>query len=325
VSGDNETMLNQPTAVTVLGENDTMYVVDSRNNRLMKYENGSRVGEQVNITTNTSNGSLYNPQDVVFDRSDAIYISEAGKDRVVKWILDPPESKIVANVTSPTGMYMNDITEHLYVVENRPYPQVIRYDLNTSEGETVAGNDSRPSIRQTLSNLYTPVGIYVDRKKNLYVAESGSHQISKWGPKSTIGERVAGMGVGAVTPSLSYFHTPTAVILDDQDNMYITDSRNHRIVRKMNETGADECLIGCPEPWENVTISPLSRPYDAAFDSKLNLLVVERYYHRVKKFDFYFRLSCSKSFFLKQKQSFIKHTISFSDRKLSTTYYLYSK
>jgi sugar lactone lactonase YvrE len=71
-------MLNQPTAIVAVGENDTLYVVDSGNNRLMKYEYGSNIGEQVNISANNNDGTLNKPQDVTIDESDGIYISDAG-------------------------------------------------------------------------------------------------------------------------------------------------------------------------------------------------------------------------------------------------------
>ncbi len=290
IYGNNRTLLNQPTAV-VVDENDTMYVVDSGNNRLMKYGNGSRIGEQVNISTDTINGRLRNPQDIVFDESGAIYISEAGLNRVIKWTLDAPTVEILANLPSPTGIYLNENATGLYVVGNSRYPVVMLYDLLTYEGTIVAGDGDRQASFQILSNLYSPVGIYVDENENIFVAEFGSNRVTKWSSEKSIGQRVAGTERNG--PTLSDLNRPTSIILDDADIMYITDCFNNRILRWRKDSTQGECIVGCSG---NITNNQLNKPYDIAFDSKLNLLVVERYMHRIKRFDFYFDVICSKLF-----------------------------
>ena len=293
-------MLNRPSAV-VIREDDTMYVVDSGNNRLMKYKNGSYFGEKVNISTETNDGFLNNPQDIVFNGSDEILISETGANRVVKWIFDSPDIVIVATLSSPTGMYLSEDAQDLYVVENGKYPRVIRYGLNSLDGDTVAGGGVPSSMLYPLKALHNPVGIYVDEKENVYVAESDSNRITKWPPKSETGQIVVDTvddGSGS-----SNLNKPTSVIVDEENNMFITDSNNDRILRLMKDNDTAECLIGCFVPFQNASTTPLTsltQPYDAAFDSQFNLIIVEKSMHRVQKFDLYLELSCSKFFILKK-------------------------
>jgi len=291
IYGNNRTLLNQPTAV-VVDENDTMYVVDSGNNRLMKYGNGSRIGEQVNISTDTIDGRLRNPQDIVFDESGAIYISEAGLNRVIKWTLDAPTVEILVNFSSPIGIYLNENATGLYVVGNARYPVVMLYDLLTYEGIKVAGDGDRQASFQVLSNLYNPVGIYVDENENIFVAESGSNRVTKWSLEKSIGQRVAGTERKNGS-RLSDLNRPTSIILDDEQIMYITDCYNNRILRWRKDSTQGECIVGCSG---NITNNQVNKPYDITFDSKWNLLVVERYMHRIKRFDFYFDVICSKLF-----------------------------
>jgi len=295
--GATKTLLNEPTAVVVADENDTMYVVDSGNNRLMKYKKGSNIGQQVNISTNTNDGNLSNPQDIAIGESGAIYISEAGKNRIVKWTFDPPNIEVLANISNPMGLYLNETTDELYVVRNGSvnYSAVMRYDLNSLEGEEVAAGEYPSRSPLTLLGLYSPVGVYVDRNESIFVAELSGHRITKWLPKEYPGQKVAGTENCGL--NLSELCNPTSVILDDTDTMYITDMKNNRILRWAKNAEQGECILGCPIISGNTTTYPLNRPYDATFDSKLNFLVVERYMHRIKRFDFYFEKKCSKLFF----------------------------
>jgi sugar lactone lactonase YvrE len=295
-SGTNETMLNQPTAIVAVDKNDILYVVDSGNNRLMKYEHGSDIGEQVNI----SDGTLNNPQDIAIDESGGIYISEAGNNRVVKWTFDPPSTEILIDSTdirSPSGIYLNETTNELYVLGQHEdgYPVVKRYDLNSTKIEKVVGDKPPTQPPYFLSSLYTPIGIHVDRKQRIYVVESGSHRITRWKAKQYYGERVA--GTEKCGAELSDLCIPTSFILDDTDTMYIAD--RDRILRWTQNVSERACLLGCNFTIGNQTFHQPIQPYDITFDSNHNLLVVEKDLHRIKRFNFDFNKTCSKLFYSK--------------------------
>ncbi len=291
-SGSNATLLNEPTAV-VVGKNDTMYVVDSGNNRLMKYEHGSNIGQQVNISTYSSDGNLFNPQDVAVDESGAIYISDTGNNRIVKWTFDPPNVEVLATISSPSGIYLHEETNYLYVVERRSFPAVVRINLKSLKVEQVAGGGNPTPGPPTLSSLYGPIGIHVDKDQNIFVAESISHRITKWVPTQGFGERVAGTENGG--KELTELSGPTSIIVNDTGTMYITDMNNNRILRWTSNANQGECFLGCVDPGINTTvINQLNRPYDTTFDSKFNFLVVERNMHRVQRFDLHLELPCSK-------------------------------
>jgi hypothetical protein len=284
-------MLNQPTAIVAVGENDTLYVVDSGNNRLMQYEYGSNIGEQVNINTNNNGGTLNKPQDVTIDEWDGIYISDAGNNRVVKWTLDPPNIEVIMKINSPKGIYLDETTNELYAVgmHKDGYPVVMRYDFNSSKPEKVVGQKPSSNL---LSSLYEPVGIHVDRNRRIYVAESGTRRITKWEARKNRGDRV--IGTGNCSIALSDLCQPTSVILNATDTMYIADMSQHTILLWTEKLKTGECLLGCRRTIrENQTIEP----YDINFDSKYNLLVVEKDMHRIKRFHLDYDGDCSKLFY----------------------------
>jgi hypothetical protein len=86
--------------------------------------------------------------------------------------------------------------------------------------------------------------------------------------------------------------------------MYITDMNNNRILRWTSNANQGECFLDCVSPGINPTvINQLNRPYDTTFDSKFNFLVVERYMHRVQRFNVHFELPCSKYLFFASRKS----------------------
>lgn len=287
-------MLNGPRSI-VVDEKDAMYILDAGNNRLMKYKNGSNIGKQVNIRTETDNGTLTNPQDFVIGESGDIYISDTGKNRIVKWTIDPSNIETIENIGSPGNMYLNESTSDLYVVNGGSYPTVMYYDLTSLESKKVAGDGERNAPGKPSSNLYIPVGIYVDQNEKIFVAEAGSHRITRWSRGNWFGKTVA--GTTEYGTALSHLNSPTSIIVDDTNIMYITDMGNKRILRWPKDARQGECLIGCSSLNITRRIDQLNVPFDTTFDSKLNLLVVENSMHRVQRFDFYFELACSKLFF----------------------------
>jgi sugar lactone lactonase YvrE len=187
-------------------------------------------------------------------------------------------------------------------VEGGDPSAVVRINLKSLKYEQVAGGRNPTTGPPTLSSLYGPIGIHVDKDRNIFVAESGSHRITKWVPKQGSGTRVA--GTGNFSTKLTELSGPTSIILNDTGTMYITDMNNNRILRWTSNANQGECFLGCVNPAINTTvINQLNRPYDTTFDSKFNFLVVERYMHRVQRFNIHFELQCSKYLFFASRKS----------------------
>ncbi|CAF4652493.1 unnamed protein product [Rotaria sp. Silwood2] len=74
---------------------------------------------------------------------------------------------------------------------------------------------------------------------------------------------------------------PTDVILDADGYLYIADSKNHRIIRSINDTY--QCIVGCKSK-QGSTNEDLIKPYSIHFDSYGNLFVADGYNSRIQKF-----------------------------------------
>ena len=274
--------LKSTTAIVAVDQNDALYVLDSGNNRLMKYEYRSSVGRQVAIKSDPTNGVLYKPQDVAIDKKGRIYISEAGANRIIRWTFDPPKSEVVLNIDSPGRMYLDEDNNNLYIVTDADFDsRIIRYDLKSSNEET---------LFYIFSNSTTPAGIHVDRQGTVFIAESGHHRIIRWSPKRRKIEKVA--GTGESKSYWSHFNRPSSVLVNDVGGIYVADTFNNRISHWRQNASNGSCFPNCSKQSH-----PVSRPYAITFDSKMNFLVVEKQYHRVRQFDFYYDFEYSKFVF----------------------------
>lgn len=72
-----------------IGSDDTLYVCDSRNNRIQRYRIGNSTGTTVAGQTSGSSGTNLNrltyPNDVDVDSNGNIYVVDTYNNRVMKW------------------------------------------------------------------------------------------------------------------------------------------------------------------------------------------------------------------------------------------------
>jgi DNA-binding beta-propeller fold protein YncE len=107
-------------------------------------------------------------------------------------------------------------------------------------------DDGRPA---TEARLYDIVGIAVDSQGHVYVVDKGSNRVRKIDTQRGVISTVAGVcrygydgdGKPAVKAML---HAPEAVVLDAEDNLYISDTMNHRVRKVDAKTGAITTVAG---------------------------------------------------------------------------------
>ncbi|CAF1462101.1 unnamed protein product, partial [Rotaria sp. Silwood1] len=214
-------------------DDQTIYVADYANHRIVKWKSGATNGKVVA----GGNGAhqLNHPADVIIDKeSDSLIISDYGNRRVVRW---PRRNgtrgeTIISNI-SCRGLTMDD-NGSLYVVDNKKH-EVRRYKMGDTQGIVVAGGDGEGNHLDQLSN---PRYVFVDRDHSVYVSDNGNHRVMKWKEGAKQGIIVAG-GQGEGN-SLTQMYYPQGVVVDQlglsfdrHGNLYVVDNENHR-VQKFN-------------------------------------------------------------------------------------------
>ncbi|CAF1407459.1 unnamed protein product [Adineta steineri] len=96
---------------------------------------------------------------------------------------------------------------------------------------TVAGGNG---YGQKLNQLDRPEGIFIDKNKNIFIADRWNHRIVEWKYNAKEGQIIAG-GNGQGNRMNQLFH-PTDVIVGQQSHsIIIADSGNRRVIRWLNQ------------------------------------------------------------------------------------------
>lgn len=205
---------------------------------------------------------------------DGIYIDNGEVNhRVDQWNFNITNDIAVMNLTMQCIGLFVDFTNTLYCSID-VYSIVLKLPLGYGPdmGKRAAGSGNCGSASNLLCK---PNGIFVDIKRNLYVADSGNHRIQLFRPGDTNGITVAGntlTGFGGLK-------FPTGVVLDADGYLYIADHDNGRIIRA--EPKGFRCIIGCSD--QVVNDRPLN-PQVLWFDSHGNLFVLDNLKDRIQKF-----------------------------------------
>ncbi|CAF0841957.1 unnamed protein product [Adineta steineri] len=106
-----------------------------------------------------------------------------------------------------------------------------KWDKWKQNGITVAGGKG---YGQQLNQLGSPEGIFIDKNKNIFIADSLNHRIIEWKYNAKKGQVIAG-GNGRGN-RMDQLNGPTDAIVDQQNHsIIIADVFNERVIRWINQ------------------------------------------------------------------------------------------
>jgi len=79
-------------------------------------------------------------------------------------------------------------------------------------------------------HLNTPIDLALDYKGTMFIADRNNHRIQKYVRGSMNGTTVAGFGNGTSGTSLYGLATPSHVIVDDEENLYISNIGTRKVL-----------------------------------------------------------------------------------------------
>ncbi len=277
--GNGSNQLSYPTGLYV-DDDQTVYVADQSNHRIMEWKSGATSGQVVAGGNGEGNGAhqLFNPQDVIVDKeSDSLIICDISNHRVVRWPRRNGTSgeTIISNI-SCWGLTM-DKDGSLYVTDSLGH-EVRRYQRGESQGTVVAGGNGNGS---RLNQLSGPHKVFVDRDHSVYVSDYNNHRVMKWveGAKQGI-VVVGGEGEGNDRTQVSY---PNGVVVDLLGTVYVAEEQNDRIIRWVKGATHGNVIIG--GNGRGGQSNQLSVPICLSFDRHGNLYVADWGNARVQKFN----------------------------------------
>ena len=262
-----------------IDENQTVYVADTWNHRVVAWKKGAKSGQVVaggNRQGDKMN-QLDRPIDVVVDRkSDSLLICDTGNRRVMRRSLqNASEGKIVFSNISCCGLTMDD-RGYFYVSDDEKH-EMRRCGLGDTKGIVVAGGNSQGNYDNQLN---WPSYVFVDRDHSVYVSSSNNNRVMKWLEGAKEGIVVAGGNDRA--NRMVQLNSPQGVAVDTMGTVYVADFGNNRIIRWPKGAVDGSVVVG--DMTVGNRLNQLDGPTGLSFDKYGHLYVADLNNHRVQQF-----------------------------------------
>ena len=257
-----EAGLYLPLDIACDSRND-LYVCDSGSNRIRKIDhetgiittvvgtgehgfNGDGAALEVNLTW---------PAAIAFDADDVMYIADTQAHRIRRY--DARTGRVDTIAGSWTAE--DEAREQPLVARNLVVlsGDAIGIDFSDDNGWLMPVcsdglnlsmylDDGHPAME---ARLYDIVGIAVDNAGDVYIVDKGSNRVRKINQKTGLISTFAGVcrygydGDGKPAAK-SMLHAPEAIVFDNHNHAYISDTGNHRVRKVDAETGFISTVAG---------------------------------------------------------------------------------
>ncbi len=275
--GNESDRLNGPRSIYVDDDNQSIYISDSLNHRIVKWKFGLENGQVV--AGGNGKGKRMNqldtPTDAILDKkNNSLIICDYENERVVRWYPgnDRYQQIMIAN-TVCWGLTI-DNNDDLYVSDTEKH-QVRRWKQGDTNGKIVAGGNQAGS---DFNQLLGPRYIFVDGDYSVYVAEFFNARVTKWVKDAKEGILVASRDDSG---NPDYPDRVSGVIVDHMDNIYMSDMTGCKVTRWLPDAikGTTAVGMGCGHDKDQLFFAS-----DLSFDRQGNLYVADTSNHRVQKF-----------------------------------------
>jgi len=109
-------------------------------------------------------------------------------------------------------------------------------------GMTVAGTSG--VVGNGSNQLYNPWGLALTSENTLYVADRYNHRVQRYLRGSLNGTTVAGQANATTCVSYQCLLYPSSLALDDNENLFISEERGHRVVLWKKDAIFGELVAG---------------------------------------------------------------------------------
>ncbi|MCD4779583.1 MAG: hypothetical protein K8S27_03405 [Candidatus Omnitrophica bacterium] len=204
---------------------------------------------------NATGAQLSSPADLAIDPSGNILIADYGNNLIHKVDITTNQISTIAGITPPglvggysgdggpaTAAELNgpvgvavDSAGNIFIADANNH--VIRKIDTSGNITTVVGNNiygyNGDNLLATAAQLHWPSDVDIDSNGNIYISDAGNHRIRKVDTNGII-TTVAGTGNNDFSGDggeaiNAEIWGPSAVLLDNTNNIFIADSSNHRI------------------------------------------------------------------------------------------------
>jgi sugar lactone lactonase YvrE len=191
--GSNANQFGYPTNSFFVDKNGNIYVADSANNRIQKWEPGAITGTTVaggNGAGSAAN-QLQSPRAVFVDVLGNIYVNDGMNNRIQKWTPNAlTGSTILGGGSMSEYVYLGqsieglfvDSTEKIYLMSTEysnsvQIKYIKKWNPITRKSEVLAGSNGSGSAANQMND---PQSFTFDIKGNLYIADTRNYRVQKY-------------------------------------------------------------------------------------------------------------------------------------------------
>jgi sugar lactone lactonase YvrE len=212
-----------------------VYVVDSGNQRVLKWVPGAVVGLIVAGGNGLGSGAnqLNWPNGMFLETaSSTIWIADTNNHRIVKWA-SPSAGVVVcgssgsgANQFSyPNSLFVDVTTSNTLYVADTSNHRIQKWLNGASNGTTVAGQTGVPG--NGWNQLSNPQAVIVDTNGNIFISDASNNRIMRWAAGSSYGLPVAGGSSSGSLPN--FLNSPQGLRFDSSGSLFTADFYNNRV------------------------------------------------------------------------------------------------
>ena len=277
--GNESNQLSKPIGIYIddNDKNQTIYIADSGNNRIIQWKSNEKNSRIVAAGGNGIN-QLSNPTDIVLDKTNkSLIICDSGNARIVRWSIENFDNEKV--IISNRDCFSLTIDNERYLYVSNPKENEIRkwaLDDPNNAGIVVAGGNGRG---ENDNQLNYPTFIYLDENSSLYISDRDNKRIMKWFKSATKGNIVV-QHVGNLL--WDHLAQPSGIIIDRFDQIFTVDSEKNRVVRWNDDLESNGIIV--VGFGKGVDVHHLNNPSDISFDKDDNIYIVDTDNHRIQKF-----------------------------------------
>ncbi|CAF1271220.1 unnamed protein product [Adineta steineri] len=285
VAGGNErgselNQLNLPIGFYVDNDDDSIYIADCDNHRIVRWESGAKNGEIVagRKPGESATDVLKYPTDVILDKEkEYLIICDGGNQRVMRWSRQNSQDQQIfiphivcygLAIDNNGDIYISELVKH----------QVRRFQQGGDTIGTVVAGGNGEGIR--LNQFDRPEFIFVDEDHTVYVVDYGNSRVMKWMKNATEGIRIIPGQASDMNPSP--LGRANGAIVDHMGNIYVSTTLSNQVTRWLPDAIEGTPVVGEIQMGSGPT--QLKELHDLSFDRQGNIYVVDRGNNRIQKF-----------------------------------------
>ncbi|CAF4038567.1 unnamed protein product [Adineta steineri] len=134
---------------------------------------------------------------------------------------------------------------------------------------------------EKLNQLNSPAGIFIDKNKNMLIADYFNHRIVEWKYNAKEGQIIAGAGGNGQGDQLNQLNYPTFIFIDEEQSVYVSDRSNHRVTKWRKDAKEGKVVAG--GNGEGGNLSQLFKPQGIIVDHLSQIYVADWGNNRVMR------------------------------------------